>query len=130
MAVVAFGGRVSGTDPSLDVQAITQHCQIPTTDLRHVALAEPNAYAPGHFLAVDHEHRTIVFAIRGTWTMADLITDLSARYVPFLNGHAHGGIVRSVVALVLSLVSLCSYHLVSCEQRSTSTISTVQSSCS
>src|SRR5687767_11813299 len=91
MAVVAFGGDVDVTHHSLDVQAVVQHCGIPRDDILHVS--ESADTAPSHLLFLDHKHRCVVFAIRGTWTMTDIITDLSAHYVPFKNGNAHGGIV-------------------------------------
>jgi len=74
MAEVLFGGRVSVTGTSLMCKPSHSSVKSPHGPvLRHVALAEPKDYAPGHFLALNHEHHTIVFAIRG-WSMSSLIT--------------------------------------------------------
>eukprot|EP00927_Polykrikos_kofoidii_P055034 TRINITY_DN49349_c0_g1_i1.p1 TRINITY_DN49349_c0_g1~~TRINITY_DN49349_c0_g1_i1.p1 ORF type:complete len:502 (+),score=57.99 TRINITY_DN49349_c0_g1_i1:37-1506(+) len=50
--------------------------------------------APCFFLALDHESKSVVVAIRGTSSVADALTDLVCASVPFLKCQAHSGIAR------------------------------------
>ena len=43
---------------------------------------------------VDHDSKNVVFAIRGTFAMNDLVIDALCDEVPFLDGFAHRGMVN------------------------------------
>lgn len=58
---------------------------------------------PRHFVCVDAETRAIVVAIRGTSSMADLITDLLCEAAPFGAGVAHKGMRDSAAALLAAI---------------------------
>jgi hypothetical protein len=45
----------------------------------------------GHFIAVDHRHKTVVLAIRGTYSASGLFIDAAAYTTPFCSGVAHQG---------------------------------------
>src|SRR5689334_22266082 len=41
-------------------------------------------FLPGHYLAIDHTMKSIVFVIRGTLSGDDVLTDLICNYEPFM----------------------------------------------
>ena len=43
---------------------------------------------------VDHDSKNVVFAIRGTFAINDLVIDALCDEVPFLDGFAHRGMVN------------------------------------
>lgn len=59
---------------------------------------------PRYFVAMDHAHRSIVVAIRGTNSISDIITDLICENEPFAGGYAHAGMKSSAETLLASLV--------------------------
>ena len=48
-------------------------------------------FAPSCYVAVDHAHRWVVLAIRGTFHSSDALTDACADEIEFLDGYAHAG---------------------------------------
>lgn len=44
-------------------------------------------------MAVDHKHKAVVLAIRGTFHTRDALTDMMANYEPFMGGFAHAGML-------------------------------------
>jgi len=52
-------------------------------------------FCPGHFIAVDHAHKSVVLSIRGTFHAKDALTDLLAKYDPFMGGFVHSGILMA-----------------------------------
>ena len=65
---------------------------IPPEDIVSTELSGGPEIYPRHFIAIDHEHRTVVLAVRGTKSFGDLITDLICESAEFLSGKAHRGI--------------------------------------
>jgi hypothetical protein len=57
-------------------------------------------HMPGHFLAVDHSTKSVVLAVRGTFSVKDAITDLVCDSVDFLDGTAHNGISQGAEFLL------------------------------
>lgn len=55
------------------------------------------AEKPCFFVVYDPMINSIVICIRGTFAVADAITDLNAEYKPFFGGSAHGGCVQSAL---------------------------------
>lgn len=47
----------------------------------------------------DKRVSSIIWSVRGTFSVRDVVTDLVAGSVPFLGGHAHKGMVLSVQRL-------------------------------
>ena len=43
---------------------------------------------------VDHDSKNVVFAIRGTFAINDLVIDALCDEIPFLDGFAHRGMVN------------------------------------
>ena len=59
-----------------------------------------NGYTlPKHMLLADHARKRLVLAVRGTMSVTDLVTDLTAAHMPFLGGEAHEGMATSAHAL-------------------------------
>lgn len=58
---------------------------------------------PRHLVAVDDATRAVVVAIRGTSSMADLITDLLCEAAPFGAGFAHAGMRDAAAALLAAI---------------------------
>jgi hypothetical protein len=58
---------------------ISEHIQVPEQD---IAVMDVEYDGDGmhlrHFVAVDHEHRKVVLAIRGTFNLAEIVTDVAA----------------------------------------------------
>jgi hypothetical protein len=54
-------------------------------------------HKPCFFIVYDQNSHSIIVSIRGTFGVADAITDLNAEYVPFLDGSAHGGSLHSAL---------------------------------
>jgi len=52
-----------------------------------------------HFVAVDHEHKAVVLAIRGTFTLSDLITDINGMSKHYQYNLAHSGFVHLAEAI-------------------------------
>ena len=50
---------------------------------------------PKFVLFLDHEAKSTVLAIRGTWSPQDAVRDIEADEAEFLDGHAHKGILES-----------------------------------
>lgn len=48
---------------------------------------------PKYMIVVDHAHKSIVMAIRGTMSIQDIITDLLCENVPLLGGWSHQGFI-------------------------------------
>eukprot|EP00163_Fabomonas_tropica_P004627 TRINITY_DN14074_c0_g1_i1.p1 TRINITY_DN14074_c0_g1~~TRINITY_DN14074_c0_g1_i1.p1 ORF type:complete len:602 (+),score=108.89 TRINITY_DN14074_c0_g1_i1:159-1964(+) len=75
---------------------------IPFRDILLEDLQGSELRAPRHLVAIDHLTRSIVVAVRGTFSFADVITDLAARSVPCpeLGGYCHEGILHAATALI------------------------------
>ena len=55
---------------------------------------KPNeGHCPKFALFLDHSTRSLVLAIRGTFCVKDIVLDIVCEDVPFLDGHAHSGIL-------------------------------------
>ena len=48
-------------------------------------------FSPSSYIAVDHEYKWVVLAVRGTFHSSDALTDACADEAAFLNGWAHAG---------------------------------------
>ena len=59
----------------------------------HFTDADDGGHCPKFILFLDHEVKSVVLAIRGTFSPKDIILDAVAEEVPFLDGMAHKGIL-------------------------------------
>ena len=59
----------------------------------HFTDADDGGHCPKFILFLDHEVKSLVLAIRGTFSPKDIILDAVAEEVPFLDGMAHKGIL-------------------------------------
>ena len=66
---------------------------------------DDGGHHPKFLLYLDHQSRSLVLAIRGTFSLKDAILDAVADEVPFLDGFAHKGILNGA-RLILSKVSV------------------------
>ena len=63
---------------------------MPQSDLLHSDW-DTGMFSPSCYAAVDHEHRWVLLAIRGTFHSSDALTDACADECEFLDGYAHAG---------------------------------------
>ena len=78
----AFPGRaLEAAFPSLEASAV-EHAS---------SEREAGMFQPSCFIALDHDRRWVVLAIRGTMHSGDALTDSCADAVAFLTGYAHAG---------------------------------------
>jgi hypothetical protein len=52
---------------------------------------------PCFYVVYDEQRNALVVAIRGTFSLHDIMTDLSGEYVPFMNGFAHSGFLQAAL---------------------------------
>lgn len=69
---------------------ISEHIRVPEED---IIIADVDHAGDGnhlrHFVAVDHANRKVVLAIRGTFTLSEIIVDVAAFSRPCYGGEAH-----------------------------------------
>ena len=107
-----------------DRQTLATYCNISVDDIEDVSqMRGEGTDHPRYAIAVHHETKAIVIAIRGTASLSDgLVHDLMAHDVPFLSGVAHSGFAAAALAMktavILSITSLKirfpNYKLVCC----------------
>jgi Lipase (class 3) len=72
--------------------AIAFHCQIPEEDILFICNEiEPHKHTLPHFLAVDHDTRSVVLALRGTLSVTEGIIDFQGMARDYCTGQAHAG---------------------------------------
>lgn len=71
-------------------RSISDHIGVPE---EHIILMDVDYDGSGshlrHFVAVDHENKKVVLAIRGTFSLSEIIVDVAAFSRPFCGGEAH-----------------------------------------
>ena len=80
---------------------------------------EEDGHCPKFLLFLDHEAKSLVLAIRGTFCIKDAVLDAVCEEVPFLDGFAHKGILDGAQRilskicdqLVISLTDHSDYNL-------------------
>jgi len=55
--------------------------------------------APAYYVALDHDQKSIVLALRGTKVKQDILVDLAAQFVKWRNGYVHRGFLTSLKKL-------------------------------
>lgn len=95
-----FSGLAQGLSDSNDI-VLQRYCKLQKEDILYTYWGESAEHSlPGHFVVRDERSRSIIWAIRGTFGVRDVITDLVAGSTPFLNGVAHKGMVLCVDRLM------------------------------
>jgi len=61
-------------------------------------------FSPSSYIAIDHEHKWVVLAVRGTFHSSDALTDACADEIEFLNGWAHAGMCAAAWNMVAQLL--------------------------
>ena len=103
-----FGGIAVQMYPlswSLSSASVARSVGVSEEDILMVHFTDDDGgHCPKFLFFVDHQSRSLVLAIRGTFSLKDAILDAVAEEVPFLEGFAHKGIL-SGASLILSKVS-------------------------
>jgi len=73
-------------------ELVSQHVGIPEKDMIMFVKPGGSLKCLRHFIAVDHEKKEVVLALRGTYSISELLVDVSAVNRDFCNGRAHDGI--------------------------------------
>ena len=79
----------------LNLPGIGKCLGVPEEDivLVHFTDNPHEGHCPKFALFLDHSTRSLVLAIRGTFCLKDVVLDIVCEDVPFLDGHAHSGIL-------------------------------------
>ena len=72
---------------------------ISKSDIILTQLKGENLLKPAYYICVDRSNKALVLAIRGTLTLSDAITDITAVSKEFLCGEAHHGISAGAIAI-------------------------------
>jgi hypothetical protein len=77
------------------------YCKLKKEDIKYTNW-DSKPSVPGNFVAVDHRTKSVVWSVRGTFGLMDVLTDLVANSVQFLKPEfvAHKGMVKCVEFLV------------------------------
>ena len=70
---------------------IAKYLEIPVEDLLYCSAPGGKSDLINHLVAVNRDRKEVVLAIRGTYSVAGINTDLDAKGVDFHGGKAHGG---------------------------------------
>lgn len=71
---------------------ISQHIGIPQTDIIMFVNPGGSTKYVRHFIAVDEDKKEVILAIRGTYSLSELLVDASGETKDFCGGKAHSGI--------------------------------------
>lgn len=103
---------VVSTD-NTNLKIISKHCGVKKEDII-TSKWFSSRYSPGHYLALDHEKKAVVFVLRGTFNYFDVITDLVAKSYIYKEGAAHLGILlcahmkmKEMFILIKKTLELC-----------------------
>jgi len=81
-------------------RVIVQLTGLSDAAIKVVELEGETALMPRYFIAVDERRKTVVLCIRGTLSLSDILTDVCAESVPFVElGVAHQGICAGAIRL-------------------------------
>ncbi|KAJ8908205.1 hypothetical protein NDN08_008298 [Rhodosorus marinus] len=88
-------GMVSGSPTMSSKEIIKKHTFVKNKDFVSIELDGESILYPRHYIACDHEKKSIVLSVRGTFALSDVATDILCTSTPFLDGVAHDGIKTS-----------------------------------
>lgn len=108
-----FSGLAEGMRSSPD-EVLRRYCKLGPEDILY-SQWDSKAAVPANFVVRDPRTRSIIWGIRGSFSVHDVITDLVAVNVPFLGGFAHKGILLCMENLMADVWPLVEKHLESNE---------------
>mmetsp|Transcript_29978 Transcript_29978/g.115112 ORF Transcript_29978/g.115112 Transcript_29978/m.115112 type:complete len:563 (-) Transcript_29978:2280-3968(-) len=88
-------GMVSGSPTMSSKEIIKKHTFVKSKDIVSIELDGESILYPRHYIVCDHEKKSIVLSVRGTFALSDVATDILCTSTPFLDGVAHDGIKTS-----------------------------------
>ena len=100
MVMSAMDVAANVSDLETERQAIAFHTDIPQDNIR--LLKEESTVSSmslRHFVAVDHRHKAIVLALRGTLSISGALIDMQAMDYPYCTGRAHKGMAEMADAV-------------------------------
>jgi hypothetical protein len=109
MILSAIDVEANLSDLETEREAIAFHTGISQADVKLLKLQEgenltfddcatPTLSLP-HFIAVDHRHKAVVLAIRGTLSISGALVDIQAMDSPYCTGRAHKGMAEMADAV-------------------------------
>ena len=78
-----------------NLRALLDYLSIPESDLLVYNLEEDRVFRPGFYVCIDRAQSAVILSVRGTMSIRDGMTDLVCEYVPFKDGLAHSGFLKS-----------------------------------
>ena len=83
-------------------QEMAESLDIEEDDILKALVAENTSdqHCPGFMIYVNHKEKDIVLAIRGTWSIRDIMMDLIGDSVPFLDGWTHRGMLQGATKVI------------------------------
>ena len=78
-----------------NLRALLDYLSIPESDMLVFNLEEDKVFRPGFYVCIDRAQSAVILSIRGTMSIRDGMTDLVCEYVPFKDGLAHSGFLKS-----------------------------------
>lgn len=90
-AEVDARGRLDGKVGRVTKETISTHISVPAEDivLMDVSNYEGDSNHLRHMVVIDHEHKKVVFSIRGTFSLEEIVLDVAAFSREFCGGEAH-----------------------------------------
>lgn len=109
MILSAIDVEANLSDLETEREAIAFHTGISQADVKLLKLREredqdlgdcttPTLSLP-HFIAVDHRHKAVVLALRGTLSISGALIDIQAMDSPYCTGRAHKGMAEMADAV-------------------------------
>uniref|UniRef100_A0A7S4K1T7 sn-1-specific diacylglycerol lipase n=1 Tax=Odontella aurita TaxID=265563 RepID=A0A7S4K1T7_9STRA len=86
---------VSNSSRTARKRKIAEYVNVDEDDIVHITPPGAETEDLGHFVAVDHKCKTVVLAIRGTYSLSEIFTDGKLWGTPFCGGVAHSGICEN-----------------------------------
>ena len=77
---------------------------LPQSDLLHSDW-DAGMFSPSSYVSVDHHHKWVVLAVRGTFHSSDALTDACADEIEFLDGWAHAGMCAAAWNMIKEQLS-------------------------
>jgi len=95
-AEVDVRGRLDGKIGRVTKGSISTHIQVPEEDivLLDVSTLAGSSHHLRHMVVLDHEHKKVVLSIRGTFSLEEIVVDVTGFSREFCGGEAHSEIAN------------------------------------
>ncbi|KAJ3334741.1 hypothetical protein HDU93_007328 [Gonapodya sp. JEL0774] len=94
-----------------DAASVVDYLQIPKEHLLDGVFNDSKVFIPVYYVAVDQSKETIVFAIRGSLSARDALTDLICLYDRYNGGFVHSGMLRAAQWFLANEIPKCRQYL-------------------